>query len=260
VGDELTPLSGLLDEAKRLLQASSDKKVVLKLIGGVAIAMRCPSASREGLRRSYVDMDFVGHEKQSKAIGEFFVEMGYQPRPRFNAMMGRTRLIFNDLANERRVDIFLDVFEMCHKFNFSERLDMDSFTLPLADLLATKLQIVQANVKDFKDLTALFVDHDVGSADGETINGAYLAKLCANDWGLYKTFTINLSKLENSVDIYGLSPSETDTAKARIARLTEMIEKEPKSFAWKMRARVGEKKSWYELPEADKPFVVGALD
>ena len=166
----MTPLLGLQDEARRLLRASSDKKVVLKLVGGVAVSLRCPSASREGLRRSYADMDFVGHEKQSRAIGDFFVGMGYQPRPRFNAMMGRKRLIFNDLANERRVDVFLDVFEMCHKFNFSERVDLEPLTLPLVDLLATKLQIVQINDKDFRDLTAIFLDHDVGPGDGETIN------------------------------------------------------------------------------------------
>ncbi len=256
----MTPVAGLLDEAKRLLEASSDKKVVLRLLGGVAVSMRCPSAGRDGLRRSYVDMDFVGHEKQSRAISDFFVEMGYQPRPRFNAMMGRKRLIFNDLANERRVDIFLDVFEMCHKFNFGDRLGMERLTLPLADLLATKLQIVQINEKDFRDLTALFLDHDVGSADGETINGQYLAQLCSNDWGTYKTFAMNLAKLAASVDIYGLTQPEIDTAKSRIEKLADMIEKEPKSFAWKMRARVGEKKTWYELPEADKPFVVGSFD
>jgi hypothetical protein len=256
----MTPLAGLLDEARRLLEASADKKIVLRLLGGVAVSLRCPSSGREGLKRSYVDMDFVGHEKQSRAIGAFFVEMGYQPRPRFNALMGRKRLIFNDLTNERRVDIFLDVFEMCHKFNFAERLALEPLTLPLADLLATKLQIVQINEKDFRDLTALFLDHDVGSEDGETINGRYLARLCSNDWGTYKTFTTNLAKLEAAIDIYGLTPPEMDTTKARIARLVDMIEKEPKSLAWKMRARVGEKKTWYELPEADKPLVLGSLD
>lgn len=256
----MTPLAGLQDEARRLLQASSDKEVVLKLLGGVAIAMRCPSASRDRLRRNYVDMDFVGHEKQSRAIGDFFIEMGYQSRPRFNAMMGRKRLIFNDLANERRVDIFLDVFEMCHKFNFGERVGLEPLTLPLADLLATKLQIVQINEKDFRDLTALFLDHDVGSGDGEMINGTYLARLCSNDWGTYKTFTMNLATLGASIDIYGLTSPELDTARARIGKLVDMIEKEPKSFAWRLRARVGEKKTWYELPEVDKPFVVGSLD
>src|SRR2546426_12299825 len=119
--EDLSALPRLEDEARRILQASSDKKVVLKLIGGVAIAIRCPSASREGLRRDYVDMDLVGHEKQSKAIKNFFAQMEYQPRERFNALMGRKRLIFNDLANQRRGDIFLDRFQISHKFYFAKR-------------------------------------------------------------------------------------------------------------------------------------------
>jgi hypothetical protein len=258
--DELTVLPRVEDEARRLLQAASDRKIELKLLGGVAVAMRCPSASRDGLRRNYVDMDYVGHEKQSRAINEFFIEMGYQPRPRFNAMMGRKRLIFNDLGNKRRVDIFLDVFEMCHRFDFGGRIGLEPLTLPLADLLATKLQIVQINDKDFKDLTALFLDHDVGSANGETIDGIYIARLCSNDWGTYKTFTMNLAKLRALVDIYGLTSPEMDAVKGRIGKLVDMVEKGPKSFAWRMRARVGEKKTWYELPEEDKPVVVGSLD
>ena len=250
----------MLDEAGRLLQASSDKKVLLKLIGGVAVALRCPSASEEGLRRSYADMDLVGHEKQSKAINDFFVQMGYQPRPRFNALMGRKRLIFNDLVNQRRVDIFLDVFEMCHRFNFTERIGLEPLTLPLADLVATKLQIVQINEKDLKDLTALFLDHDVGLGDGEVINGPYLARLCSTDWGTYNTFTKNLSKLGTFIAGLGLTTQEKDAATARIGKLANMIEREPKSLAWRMRARVGEKLPWYELPEADAPAVAGYLE
>src|SRR3989449_5459721 len=146
--EDLSALPRLEDEARRILQASSEKKVVLRLIGGVAIAMRCPSASREGLRRDYVDMDLVGHEKQSKAIKNFFSEMGYQPRERFNAMMGRKRLIFNDLVNHRRVDIFLDVFEMCHRVDLAERGELEALTLPLPDPLATKPPDVQIHDKD----------------------------------------------------------------------------------------------------------------
>src|SRR3989449_8962518 len=111
--EDLSVLPRLEDEARRILQASSEKKVVLRLIGGVAIAMRCPSASREGLRRDYVDMDLVGHEKQSRAIKNFFAEMEYQPRERFNAMMGRKRLIFNDLVNPGRAEGCPDSFASC---------------------------------------------------------------------------------------------------------------------------------------------------
>ncbi len=255
----MTALAVTEEEAKRLLQAASDNKIVLRLLGGVAVALRCPSASRDGLRRTYVDIDFASHEKQSKAITDFFIEMGYKPRVRFNAMMGRKRLIFNDIVNQRRVDLFLDVFEMSHRLNFAERLDLEPFTLPLADLLATKLQIVQTDEKDFKDMAALFLDHDVGTSDGETINGRYLARLCSNDWGLHKTFTTNLSRLGTAIDGFDLAQSEVATARVRIGRLLEMIEAEPKSLAWRLRATIGERIRWYELPEADKSAIVESL-
>jgi hypothetical protein len=257
---KLTALPGVEDEARRLLQASAERKVVLRLLGGVGIALRCPSAREGGLRRNYVDMDFVGHEKQSKAIMEFFTAMEYQPRVRFNALMGRKRLIFNDLVNKRRVDIFLDVFEMSHKFDFSKRLALEAVTLPLADLLATKLQIYEINEKDFKDLTSLILDHDIGPGDGETINGHYLAKICAGDWGAYKTFTRNLTTLETMMEGFGLSATQLDTARQRIRKLVDLIEGEPKTLGWRMRARVGEKVPWYELPESDKSIVVDSFD
>jgi len=245
------PLADVKAEAMRLLQASSEDEIVLRLIGGVAIAIRCPSATRDGLRREYADLDFVGHERQSRAIKEFFAKAGYEPRARFNALMGAKRLIFNDLENERRADVFLDVFEMSHKFDFAARLGLEPQTLPLADLLATKLQIVEINAKDLGDVTAIFLDHDVGPSDGEMVNGPYIAKLCARDWGIYKTLTTNLAKLEASLGSYGLGPSESDAVRSKARRLGDLIEKEPKSIAWKLRARVGERVRWYEVPEPD---------
>src|SRR5207253_9218445 len=149
----------------------------------------------------------------------------------------------------------LGVSEMCHRFDFAEMVGLEALPLPLADLLATKLQIVQINDKDLRDTATLIMDHDVGSADGETINGSYIARLCSNDWGVYKTFTSNLSKLEAFLDSYGLSSSEKGRTEASIRRLAVLIEKEPKSLAWKLRARVGERVTWYELPEADRPVV-----
>lgn len=253
-------LPGVEDEARRLIHAASEKRVALRLLGGVAIALRCPSAREAVLKRTYLDMDFVGHEKQSKAIIDLFTAMQYQPRARFNVINGRRRLIFNDLVNERRVDIFLDVFEMSHKFDFSKRLEVEDLTLPLADLLATKLQIHEINEKDFKDLAALFIDHDIGASDGEMINGPYIARICGDDWGPYKTFTSNLSRLETTMDRFGLTPSQLDTARQRIRKLVYMIEGAPKSLGWKMRARVGEKVPWYELPEPDKAVVVDSFD
>lgn len=254
----MSTLAGLGDEAQRIFAASDQAKVTLKLIGGVAISFRCPSSKRAGLSRKYLDLDFIAHEKQSQAVQRLFAELGYEPRERFNAMMGAKRLIFNDMANMRRVDIFLDVFEMCHKFDFRKRADLEPHTLPLADLLATKLQIVQVNEKDFRDMVSLFLDHDVGNGDGDVINGAYLAELCSNDWGLYKTLTMNLAKLKDVASQFGLDPDQMALVSKRATKLNDWIEAKPKSMGWKMRARVGDRVQWYDLPESDRQVVAEA--
>lgn len=244
------------DEAKRIIEVAQQRKITLRLFGGVSFFFRCPSAKHRSLQRNYVDIDFMGHAKQSKEIKQLFVELGYVPRDRFNAMQGYRRLIFNDLEHQRRVDIFLDVFEMCHKFNFKDRLEIDQYTISLADMLMTKLQIVEINQKDLKDIVSMFVDHDIATSDvPEMVNGAYIAKLCAGDWGIYKTFTINLDRILNVVKEFELTDAERATATDRVNKLRKMIEDAPKSMGWKMRARVGERAQWYELPEADKEVV-----
>jgi len=227
-------------------------------VGGVAVSMRCPSATRPPLGRKRVDIDVVGHRKETSKINQLFKELGYKPRERFNAFQV-TRLIFNDLANARRVDIFLDVFEMCHKFDFKKRMELEPNTLPLADLLSTKLQIVEINEKDMKDILAMLLDHDISTEDGsDMINGGYISKLCSEDWGIYKTFTINLGKIPDYASRAGLDEAQKKIALDRAEKLKTMIEGAPKSMGWKMRATVGERRRWYELPEADKEVVDSA--
>ena len=249
-------LESPIDEAKRIIEVAQQRKIVLRLFGGVSFYFRCPSAKHRILQRNYVDIDFMGHAKQSREIKQLFVELGYAPRERFNAMQGFRRLIFNDIGHQRRVDIFLDVFEMCHKFNFKDRLEIDQYTISLADMLATKLQIVEINEKDIKDILSMLIDHELGSEDSpEVINGSYLAKLCGEDWGVYKTFTLNIKRLLDTVDNYGLEEGQKKLVVERASILSKMIEDAPKSIKWKMRAKVGERVQWYELPEADKEVV-----
>jgi len=251
----LSPVGDPVSEANRIMELAESKKITLRLFGGVSFFMRCPSAKYPNLHRNYVDIDFVGYSKQSREIKRFFPELGYVGRDRFNAMMGHQRLVFNDVGNGRRVDVFLDVFEMCHRLNLKDRIGIDSRTIPLADMLATKLQIVEINEKDIKDILTVLVDYDVTDTDKDSINGAYLAKLCGEDWGVYKTFTINLDRILSSLPEKELNEGQMATVKARAERLKQAIEDAPKSFKWKMRARIGERSVWYQLPEADKEVV-----
>jgi len=254
------PITDIVQESQRILRAAEDRKVVLRLLGGLAVRVHSPSASHRILEREYADIDVMGLRKQSKDIKALFSELGYAPREIFNALQGDRRLIFNDLNNQRRVDVFLDVFEMCHHFDFRKRLLLDKNTISLSDLLATKLQVVHMTEREYKDLIALIHDHELGDSDTpETINGRYLSQLCAENWGIYKTFTISISNTMLALTQYQLDPQDQEIVSARLQELLNMIEAAPKTMAWKIRASLGDKKRWYELPEEDKEVVNGHL-
>jgi len=251
-----SPLPDLLQESRRILSAAGADGITLKLVGGVAIRFSCPSSTKDSLIRGYGDADLVGRASETKKIKDLFHRLGYAPRESFNAMQGGRRLIFNDMTNKRRVDIFQDYFEMCHKFDLRQRLTLRKKTLPLADLLETKLQIVQMNDKDHRDLIALLIDHALGEEDGgEEINASHVAGLCADDWGIYKTFTVSIRKVLGSLDNYALDKADRDAAEGRAMKLLEVMEAAPKSLKWRLRARVGERVAWYENPEPDVAVV-----
>jgi hypothetical protein len=245
--------SAISDEAKRILDEAKERGIVLRLFGGVAVRYHCPSATHRSLQRSYPDLDFFGRGKQGREIRKLFLDLGYEPNQRFNALHGTTRLIFEDSKNLRVVDIFLDVFRMCHTLHFRDRLTLDDYTIPISDLLLTKLQVVEINEKDIKDLIAILKDHDVvekiDSGDREVIDVGYVSTLCADNWGLCKTISLTLKKLLTFLPKYELEHEAKQILEARINQLMHAIETVPKTFRWKLRDKVGERKRWYDLPE-----------
>ena len=243
------PAEDMLLEAQHIVSDAETRSVTLRLLGGLAVRSLCPSSTNPVLVRDYKDMDFIGLKKQSRQIKRLFIEQGYTPDEMFNALHGSSRLVFFD-KNQRRIDIFLDVFEMCHKFDFRHRLGNHQLTLPVTDILATKLQVFQTNEKDFKDIITILVDHDVGNHDdGGAIDGLHLASLCAADWGTYKTFTRTLQNTLQTLDQFELEPTSKEIVKGRIAKLLSILESKPKSLNWKARAVIGEKSQWYKLPD-----------
>jgi hypothetical protein len=136
---------------------------------------------------------------------------------------------------------------MCHRLDFRSRINVNEHTLPIADLLLTKLQIVEANPKDMIDLFTLFNDHPIGDQDGEMINGRYIAQLTSGNWGLYRTIQLSLDRvIERATDIPQIGPYVIEE---QVHKLRDMIESEPKSIKWKLRAQLGDRVTWYELPE-----------
>jgi hypothetical protein len=236
-----------VDEGRRLLEAARSTGAVLRLVGGVAIRLRCPSAGTAALARSYKDVDFVGRSSDSRVVQEFLSTNGYTPDRRFNALNGHRRLLFHDEERSRQLDVLFDQFEMCHRIDLRQRLEIDADTLPLADLLLTKMQVVEANEKDLLDTLALVVDHPVTEGTDEGIDGRYVARLCSRDWGLWRTLQMNRDRVIAFAD--RLEAGARERAVGRVAELFDRVDAERKSLAWRLRSRVGDRVQWYELPE-----------
>jgi hypothetical protein len=237
-------------EAKEIVEQATKVGLCLRLVGALAVRFHSITSNSQGFGRKLSDLDFMGYSKQRKNIERFFRTREYTSDEKFNYLHGDRRLIFFNSKHEFQVDVFLDIFEMAHRFDMRGRLEYDTLTIPLADLVATKLQIVQLNEKDVKDLLALIQDHELSTDDmnPEKINIAHLAELCARDWGIYKTFTMNLAKLNELLRDY-VASEQSSLVRNRILELSHAIETEPKSLGWKMRSKVGEKRIWYQVPD-----------
>lgn len=240
----------LVERALEIIQAGDEKGVCLRLLGGLAVRIASPSTcSQAYLQREYADIDFAGLGRDRWKIKDLFLELGYVPDDRFNALHGRTRLIFYPPDGGSHVDIFLDRFQMCHILDLRQRLFADYRTLALADLLVTKLQVVQMNAKDLMDILAILLDHGVQSGEArEVIDLAYLASLVSTDWGLYTTMSDNLRRTRDEFSGI-LEPLQRETVSNRIDAILRAMDTAPKTVAWKLRAKVGRRMEWFELPD-----------
>jgi hypothetical protein len=239
------------EEIKKILSAAEKEGVTLRLLGATAIRTHSETARRMAADRPLTDLDFVACRKDSAKIGTLFADLGYQPSQTFNMIHGDERLMFFGRDGDLKIDVWLELFRMAHTLNFKDRLDLDNPTLPLSDLLMTKLQIVELNEKDARDIVSLLIDHDLSQndCDRERINVSRLVDSCNKDWGIYKTFTMNLGKIKQLAPKYVSDVNATQTVLERIDRIVEFIEAGPKTLAWRMRAKVGERKRWYETPD-----------
>jgi hypothetical protein len=239
----------IVEEARRLMEAAMREDVPVRLIGGLAIRLRVDGPVHPGLARDYEDIDLVTHRKGGKATTELLMRMGYVANERFNSMNAGRRMVFYDVPRERQIDVFIGDFEMCHKLALAERIALEPHTVPLAELLLTKLQIVQLNRKDVTDIATILLEHDLAEHDGECVNAAFVARTLSGDWGLWRTVRGSVETTRTIVGELPLSAEERQRIGDRLDRLWARVEAEPKSLRWRSRAKVGERARWYQEPE-----------
>lgn len=243
--------SVFVHEALQYTKEAAAKGIPLRIMGGLAIYLH--SKDQEALWNSlarlgdkvFTDIDFMSDGRLVPNIVEFFQGIGYTCNESFLLLRGNTRIIFYGKTIPM-IDIFLDKLDMCHTIDFDKRLDVDYPTISLADLLLEKLQIVQLNEKDVKDTIVLLRAHNVGDDDRETINTSYIARLLSNDWGFYYTFTTNLTKIRDYATRSEALIDHRGDLIGKIEKISQRVETEPKSTRWKMRAKLGPRKKWYQ--------------
>ena len=257
------PIADFIEEAMRIVKLAEKRGMILRVMGACAVRLHCPEYEylRKELGRELSDLDFVSYDASKPKMEEFFEQIGYKPRKYITSEWAyatgaaRRRHIYDDMENRRVTDVFFDKLEMCHTIDFRGRLELDYPTITLADLLLTKMQIVKLTEKDVKDVIILLREHEVGEKDEDTVNAKYLAKLLSRDWGFCYTIIRNLDRVKKFLSQYeALTEKDREDLTAKINRLLQAIEKEPKSLRWKMRAEVGTRKKWYtEVGEAVLP-------
>jgi hypothetical protein len=252
-----------LAEALRIIDLADRHGLVVRLMGGLAFHAQAPTWTAR-IDRDGRDVDLATRSDDRKALAELLVAEGYMPDRQYNALYGHKQLYFVDAARRRPVDVLVDRLEMCHTLVFRDRLAVSHPTLPLAELLLTKLQIVKINRKDVLDSLILLASHPLaGSSDGAgegsdagaAINVARIVELTSADWGWWRTVTGNLAGLRAFAETE-LRPGDLETGSPlpfdpveQIDTLSAAMDAAPKSTRWRLRARIGERVPWYEEPE-----------
>jgi len=244
-----TPLDDVRQEALRLAQEAMRRDLPVRLLGGTAVWVRSPSAKLPGLSRTYGDVDVISLRSARHQITRFFEAMGYVPDELFNAIHGAQRLNFMDPAHNRPLDVLLDRFVMCHTLDLRRRLTLEPLTIPLPDLLLTKLQVVRINEKDIRDLVVLVADHPVTGPSGEALDLKRLSSVLGRDWGFEHTVRANLARLRESLDDYDVPAEMRTRVVERVDAIVAALNQGKKTIGWRARGIVGERFRWYELPE-----------
>jgi hypothetical protein len=239
----------LLEEARALVDLADERGAVLRLLGGLAVRELCPQLPPRTHDDQDIDFGSIGASRRT--LTDLLLERGFVPDRTFNALYGDKQLYFQH-PDGWAIDVVIDKLRMCHTLEFASRLGTMPYTLDPLDVLLSKLQIVELNEKDADDCLRLLVTYPIAESDGGgALDLRVFRSLVGDDWGWWRTVTHNLERIRSLLDA-GERPAIAGgrlDPRAQVDALERAAEEAPKSRRWRMRARIGERKRWYEQPE-----------
>ena len=237
------------NELKRILKASDDAGIILRVIGSLAFQMHCQKFGylQAAMGRAYTDIDFAAYQRQTREIQAMMAGLGYRENREVFIVSEGARAIFERREVGLHIDVFYEKLDFSHVIHWKDRLEVDHPSIPLAEMLLEKMQIVQINEKDIIDTIMLLLEHPLGEQDHETINIKRVAELCSTDWGLWRTTSMNLEKVRKLAQGYEqLTGAQKEMISSQVKSALQRMDQEPKSLAWRIRARVGDRVKWYK--------------
>jgi hypothetical protein len=242
-----------LDEALDLVARAERAGIPLRLIGGLAVRVLCPDFPPRIRKRQ--DLDLASTSAARPPLTELLIGLGYEPDRRFNALYGHKQLYFAS-PRGRAVDVLLDRLEMCHVLEFWDRIERMPVTIDVTDLLLSKLQIVEVNEKDVVDAVYLLAAYPVVLGDEPgTIGLDRIGAIVADDWGWWRTLSGTVEHIRDLAEARreDLVPTggSNDVLDA-LHLIKEAADTVPKTLRWKLRARIGERKRWYQVPDEEE--------
>jgi hypothetical protein len=236
-------------EVDRVIAVAEAAGVTIRVLGSIGVALHCPDAKSllPAFERTYADIDFAAYGRQARDLTAAISSLGYREDREVSITSEGRRAIFDHpTAPQIHLDVFYDQLEFCHRIPLAGRLAVDRPTIPLAELLLSKLQIVKLNEKDVIDSILLLLDHELGTGDADVIDLGRIARMCADEWGLWRTLTMNLEKVAAFAGGY---PQLDEGQRTRVAgaaqALKSAIDEIPKPLAWRMRDRIGDRRQWW---------------
>jgi hypothetical protein len=195
-------------------------------------------------------MDFAVSSAAGTKFKALLVSQGYLPDQFFNGLHGATRLYYEEPGGRWSIDVVIDELVMSHNLDLRGRLDGPEPTVTLADLLLTKLQVWEINRKDLGDAVCLLADHPLSDDESNPNNIGFdrLRSVLGRDWGFCHTFERNARKVAELWSQDRLPDAKYNVGD-QIIMVQKAIDDAPKSRAWRVRSRVGERLRWYETPE-----------
>ena len=236
-------------ELKRIINCCDEAGILLRVIGSLAFQVHCPKFGylQAEMGRAYTDIDFAAYSRQTKEIRGLMTKLGYREDQEVFIVSQGERAIFERPEIGIHVDVFYEKLSFCHVIVWNGRLEKDKPSIPLAEMLLEKMQIVKINEKDIIDTIMLLLEHPLGDNDQEMINIKLIASLCSSDWGLWRTVTMNLDKVRQLSQGYSqLKTEQKELINYQVSSALLRIEQESKSMAWRLRSRVGDRVKWYK--------------